>query len=92
MKNRRWMLSGVGLAIMFAVGATAANAPTLKFAFTKTNVPGAQQTAPGGINNAGVSVGWYVDSSGVGHGYILQGKKITTLDDPKAWNDRCQRP
>ena len=84
MKNRRWMLSAVGLAIMFAVGATAANAPTLKFRFTKADVPGAQQTFAEGINNAGVTVGYYVDSGGLGDGYILKGKQVTNLDDPNA--------
>ena len=31
-----------------------------------------------------MSVGSYTDSGGVAHGYILKGKKVTTLDDPKA--------
>ena len=31
-----------------------------------------------------MSVGGYTDSSGVSHGYILKGKKVTTLDDPNA--------
>ena len=31
-----------------------------------------------------MSVGCYTDSAGVGHGYILKGTKVTTLDDPHA--------
>jgi len=69
---------------VFAIAASAADTPALKFSFTKANVPGAQQTEPLGINNAGVTVGEYVDGSGVQHGYILNGKKLTKLDHPNA--------
>jgi len=62
--------------------AAAADAPPLTFKFSKASVPGATETEPGGINNAGVSVGLYLDSVSVEHGYILNGKKLTTLDDP----------
>jgi hypothetical protein len=71
-------------AVIGVATAAVANAPTLTFSFAKSNVPGARSTFPGGINNAGVSVGTYVDSTGVAHGYILQGKTLTTLDDPDA--------
>jgi probable HAF family extracellular repeat protein len=69
---------------MFAMVAAAQDNPTLTFKFAKDNVPGATATEPGGINNAGVSVGLYTDSGGTSHGYILSGKKVTTLDDPNA--------
>lgn len=81
MKTCRLML--YVLAFGFACTAIAA-APTLTFTFTKANVPGAMVTSPGGINNTGMSVGAYVDSGGVAHGYILKGKTFTKLDDPKA--------
>jgi hypothetical protein len=69
--------------LLFAVAAaTAADAPKLNFKFTKNNVPGAQQTNPDGINNAGVTVGTYFDKNNVQHGYILNGRNVTTLDDP----------
>jgi len=74
----------LGLTLLFAMVAVAQDNPTLTFKFTKDNVPGATATEPGGINNAGVSVGLYTDSSGTQHGYILNGKKVTTLDDPNA--------
>lgn len=82
MRNQRTSLI-FGVCVLFVVAASvAAAAPTLTFKFTKASVPGAQVTSPGGINNAGMSVGSYVDSAGVVHGYILKGKHVTTLDDP----------
>ena len=60
MKNCRSMLWVMGLALACTVGATAGDPPKLTFTFTKANVPGAMQTGPSGINNAGVIVGWFV--------------------------------
>jgi probable HAF family extracellular repeat protein len=37
-----------------------------------------------GINDAGTIVGYATDSSNVNHGFILNGSKITPLDDPNA--------
>ncbi len=34
------------------------------------------------INDKGDIAGWYEDSSGVQHGFILSGKTVTTVDDP----------
>ena len=82
MKTWAVILCAVGLLLVFAVAVTAADNPALSFSFTTVNVPGAQQTEGWGINNAGVMVGWYIDSAGMNHGYILNGKKLTTLDDP----------
>ena len=85
MKNCKSILCLLAFALAFTVvAAIAADAPPLTFTFTKASVPGAMSTSPGGINNAGMSVGGYTDSAGVAHGYILKGKKFTTLDDPKA--------
>jgi probable HAF family extracellular repeat protein len=76
--------------LMFTVlPATAFTEAPLTFKFTTTNVPGAVQTFPGGINNAGVTVGEYIDSSQVAHGYILSGKKLTKVDDPKGIGTSC---
>jgi hypothetical protein len=83
MKNCKSILCVVlGFALACAIAATAADAPKLTFTFSKANVPGTMQTGPSGINNAGVMVGEYVDKNSVSHGYILSGKKLTTLDDP----------
>jgi probable HAF family extracellular repeat protein len=87
MKNYKLMLCVLGLVPVFTVApATAADAPNLSFKFTKANVPGAIYTFPDGINNAGVMCGAYEDKSGVILGYILNGKKLTTLDYPNGTN------
>jgi hypothetical protein len=83
MKNYKFMLRVLGFALACTVGAAAGDAPKLTFTFTKANIPGALQTHTYGVNNAGVMVGAYRDKSS-GHGYILNGKKLTNLDDPKA--------
>ena len=71
MKNCKSILCVVlGFALVCAVAATAGDRPKLTFTFTKANVPGAMQTGPSGINNAGVMVGGYVDKNSVSHGYI----------------------
>ena len=76
------ILRALGLVLLCVTAATAADSPKLTFKFKAVNVPGATLAEPGGINNAGVSVGLYLDSGSVEHGYILKGKKLTTLDDP----------
>jgi uncharacterized membrane protein len=82
MKSCKPMLRVLGLALACSVHASAGDAPKLTFKFTKANIPGALQTYTYGVNNAGVMVGSYRDKSS-GHGYILNGKKVTKLDDPK---------
>ena len=69
--------------LAFACIAAAADAPKLTFKFSKVNVPGALQTFVQDLNNKGVMVGQYEDSNSNPHGYILNGKKLTTVDDPK---------
>jgi len=82
MKNCKSILYALGLLLLCVSAATAAESPKLTFKFKTVKVPGSTSTQPGGVNNKGVSVGLYLDSNGVGHGYILNGKKLTTLDDP----------
>lgn len=79
-------ITSMAFVLVFIVAvATAANAPELTFKFTKNKLPGAYDTEPSGINNAGVTVGsYYEDTGGYWHGYILNGKKLTTLDAPKS--------
>lgn len=87
MKANKSMLSVLTLVLLFTVtAASAANPPKLNFKFVTTNVPGAVDTYPWDINNAGVTVGQYVDSSFAVHGYILNGDQLTTLDDPNGLN------
>jgi probable HAF family extracellular repeat protein len=83
MRTHKLMLCALRLALVFAVSAAnAANPPRLTFKFVSANVPGAVETTPWDINNAGVTVGQYEDSSFFIHGYILNGNQLTTLDDP----------
>jgi probable HAF family extracellular repeat protein len=82
MKNYKSIACILGFVLVFVVAVTAAGAPPLTFKFTTANVPGAIQTTPGGVNNAGMTVGQYEDKSKVFHGYILNGKKLTKVDDP----------
>jgi uncharacterized membrane protein len=84
MKNSKLIVRVIGFVLAIALVALSADAPLLTFKFGKANVPGAMQTTPSDINNAGTSVGNYVDSAGVNHGYILSGKNVITLDDPNA--------
>jgi hypothetical protein len=84
MRTQKVILWAMGFVLLLAIAAVAQDAPPLTFKFTKASVPGAVSTSAGGINNAGMSVGLYTDSKGVGHGYILKGSKFIKLDDPKA--------
>jgi hypothetical protein len=87
MKTRKLMVRVLGLVVLFTIAAaSAADAPKLTFNFTKANVPGADQTYVSAINNQDVMVGQYQDKKGSLHGYILNGKKLTTVDDPKGTN------
>jgi len=90
MKNCKLMLCVFSLlAICTVRAAIAADAPPITFKFTTINVPGAVQTFPGGINNAGIVVGGYEDNSQVFHGYILSETKLTNVDDPKGVGTLC---
>jgi hypothetical protein len=56
--------------------------------FHKIEYPGASYTGALGINNRREIVGWYTDSSGNGvvHGFLRQGTKYKTIDDPSFQN------
>jgi probable HAF family extracellular repeat protein len=51
-------------------------------AFTKIDVPGAAETRPFGINNAGQIVGEYVDTARRSHGFLFANGVYTTIDAP----------
>jgi hypothetical protein len=87
MKINKRMLCGFGFVLLFTVAvASSVDAPTLTFTFIKADVHGAVQTLVAEINNDGVMVGQYQDKNALYHGYILDGKKLTTLDDPNGAN------
>jgi probable HAF family extracellular repeat protein len=77
-------------ASLFAGMAATAQAPMLTFTFTKYKVPGeALLSALAGINNAGVIAGTYIDKSQNTHCFTLDGKTVTTIDDPNGTNSQC---
>lgn len=82
MKKCKSLTCVLAFALAFTAATTAADSATLTFKFTANNVPGAILTFPAGINNAGTTVGEYEDKNMVYHGYILNGKKLTTVDHP----------
>jgi len=86
MRARKALQCGLAFVLLPLVTAISAAAPTLTFKFKKANVPGAEQTLLDGVNNAGMTVGEFVDTAGGLHGFILNaaGTKFTQLDDPKA--------
>ena len=52
--------------------------------FRLKKLDGVTSTNPRQINNNGVVAGGYIDSSGVQHGFVLNGRNLTTLDAPNA--------
>jgi len=82
MKTNKTMLFVSGFMLLFTVAAaTAADAPTLTFKFKDVRAnKTAIETDTYAVNNAGVIAGDYIDSAGVQHGMILDGKKLTTVD------------
>jgi uncharacterized membrane protein len=45
---------------------------------------GSGQAEAGGINDSGQIVGFYIDSSGIDHGFLDSNGHYTTLNDPSA--------
>ena len=74
----------LGLAIL-----SAAQSPSVNIKFKNIVIPGAIATVATGINNSGVVVGWYSDSSGVFHGFSIASGTVTTIDDPKGTATLC---
>jgi probable HAF family extracellular repeat protein len=88
MKNRKW--TTYSLAFMaFAFTTATAEAPSITFHFAKFNVSGAEQTALGGVNNAGVIAGVYTDKNQHTHCFTKNGTTVTTIDAPKGTDDQC---
>jgi uncharacterized membrane protein len=55
-----------------------------KFDFKTIQVPGATRTVASGIDDAGQIVGYYNDSAGTAHGFVLRDDKFATIDFPGA--------
>jgi len=58
--------------------------------FKKIVIPGALSTTATGINDAGVIVGYDLDTSGVAHGFMLSNGIVTTIDDPEGTATLCE--
>lgn len=50
--------------------------------FTPENFPGSAQTQVTGINNSGNTSGFYIDTTGVTHGFMDTGGTFSTVDAP----------
>jgi hypothetical protein len=83
-RNGKPLFRALAGVLTLACVATAADAPKLSFKFTTINIKGSKETDTYAINNDGVIVGTYVDSSGILHGLKLVGGKAINIDDPKA--------
>ncbi|HVU20459.1 MAG TPA: hypothetical protein VHE09_06975 [Rhizomicrobium sp.] len=53
-----------------------------KKAFVLKKIQGATSTNPRQVNNNGVVAGGYIAMDGVQHGFVLDGKKLTSFDAP----------
>jgi len=82
MKQNKSAYTLVVLALALLFMSTALAAPTLTFTFKDVKAPGATQTDAYAINDKSVIAGSYDDSSAVQHGMILNGTKLTTIDNP----------
>ncbi|MGH9356475.1 MAG: hypothetical protein ACRD10_10125 [Terriglobia bacterium] len=63
---------------------------TLPNSFTPENFPGSAQTQVIGINNAGNTTGFYVDTGGVTHGFTKTGGTFTNVDFPNTTSTLTQ--
>lgn len=52
--------------------------------FISFDPPGGTSTTASGVNAGGAVVGWYSDTAGRTHGFLLQDGKFTTIDYPGA--------
>jgi uncharacterized membrane protein len=55
---------------------------TLPNTFSPENFPGAAQTVVSGINGAGNTAGFYIDTGGTTHGFVDIGSTFATVDSP----------
>src|SRR5438105_11949025 len=73
--HRFVLLFALGIGIPFLI---------LALSFTSFDVPGAVVTAGEGINAQGEIVGFYNDTAGLQHGFVLRNGSFTTVDVPGA--------
>jgi hypothetical protein len=84
-----WMVLCLAVCMLgLAVSAKAQNGHIIKFDVPGAGTGAGQGTTPFYINNAGVITGWYVDASGVNHGFLRapDGTITAPIDAPLAGN------
>jgi probable HAF family extracellular repeat protein len=81
MRNRNLLLSVCAILLTITSLALPAADPASVSHFKNINAPGAIETDTYAINDSGVIAGDFVDSSGVQHGMILNGTKLTSVDN-----------
>ena len=79
--RRSWPVLMMVGAVLLLVGAVHADPP---FHFSSIDYPGAVLTNAQGINPGGDIVGFYTDSSGKQHGFLLSNGNFSSLDFPGA--------
>jgi len=85
-----WMVLCLAVCMLgLAVSAKAQNGHIIKFDVPGAGTGAGQGTTPYYINNAGVITGWYVDASGVNHGFLRapDGTITAPIDAPLAGNE-----
>src|SRR5947208_15960974 len=60
---------------------------TMAYTFKTLDFPSATKTEAFAINENGQIVGFYVDSTGLMHGFLDQNNVFTTIDDPLGTNN-----
>jgi hypothetical protein len=77
-KNKIGLLASfLTIAVALTLSALPAQA-----ALQSVNVPNATETDCNDINTANIVVGFFIDTGGVSHGFVLINKKFTTVDVP----------
>jgi probable HAF family extracellular repeat protein len=67
-----------------AARTAAATANSVQYSYAYINIPNSPFIQPNAINNAGLVVGWYLDSSNNYHGFLWQNGTIQYVDYPGA--------
>jgi len=91
MKNQKSALLVLAFVLLPLNWVVATNAPKLTFTFNKVHLPPGQSYFPGGVNNAGEIVGFYVDNVPSTHCFTLKGTTFTIVDDPNGTNSVCDK-
>ena len=81
MALKTFALIVLAVSVSFAIPLDAQTQPT----FSNVDYPGAAWSVAQGINDSGQIVGYYSDTSGVRHGFLLSGGAYTSIDCPSPY-------